>query len=390
MTPENAPKTPIDFHDPATGLLYNSVGAKNQDTLDRLEHQYSITRFVELRQPKSDAPVPRIPAPGLPAAFDERYLRQMHGFMFQDVYPWAGSTRADRSFQGSKDEPGKSGYYMSYAHYKQISHDLAAVSGQMRQENNLRGLDKEQFVKRAAYYMDHYNHVHTFAEGNGRTVQAVFFEVARQAGYKLNLTPEHREFNPARDQALIARTANPQTNIDRLEGLLRRNLKDWPGDEAKLARHHSQAQPLSGPTPAVARIEALRELKASSQVVNLRLNELRGTTPGDPLHSTFFVNLQRNIMGKPEAIGLLAPALHRQTDEAATAQATISNGPAHLERFRKAIDRTVRLFEGQGQQQQIVPKDLLDRLQKGRKEPDKGDEAAQQKSPQPRPRGPRM
>ena len=274
-------------------------------------------------------------------------------------------------------------------HFLMLS-DLAAVSGQMRQENNLRGLDKEQFVKRAAYYMDHYNHFHSFPEGNGRMVQGVFFEVARQAGYKLNLTPEHREFNPARDQALIARTGSPQTNIDRLESLLRRNLKDWPGDEAKAARDPSQAQPLSGPTPEVARIEALRELKASSQVVNLRLNELRGTTPGDPLHSTFFVNLQRNIMGKPEAIGLLAPALHRQTDEAATAQATISNGPAHLERFRKAIDRTVRLFEGQGQQQQIVPKDLLDRLQKGRKEPDKGDEAAQQKSPQPRPRGPRM
>lgn len=238
--------------------------------------------------------------------------------------------------------------------------------------------------------MDHYNHVHSFAEGNGRTVQGVFFEVARQAGYKLNLTPEHREFNPARDQALIARTANPQTNIDRLEGLLRRNLKDWPGDEAALARHPAQAQPLSGPTPEVARIEALRELKASSQVVNLRLNQLRGTTPGDPMHSAFFVNLQRNIMGKPEAIGLLAPALHRQTDEAATVQATISNGPAHLERFRRAIDHTARLFEGHDQQQQILPSDVLDKLQKGDRTLRKSEEAAQQKKPTPQRKGPKL
>jgi len=389
MPPENAPKPPVDFHDPATGLLYNSVGAKNQDQLNLLEHRLSIIRYVELRHPKSDAPVPRIPAPGLPAAFDERYLRQMHGFLFQDVYPWAGSTRADRYYQGSKDAPGGSGYYMSYAHYHQISHDLAAVSGQMQQENNLRGLDKEQFVKRAAYYLDHFNHVHSFAEGNGRTVQAVFFEVGRQAGYKFDLTPEYREFNPARDEALVGRSPNQQTNIARLEGLLRRLVTKLPGDEAALARHPSQAQPLSGPTLEVARIEALRELKASSQAVNIRLNTLRGTTEGEPMHSAFFVNFQRTIMGKPEAVQLLAPALHRQADEAATVQATISNGSAHLERFRRAIDHTARLFESH-EQQPLLPGAIQDKLQKAEKLSGKSEEATQQKAPVPKRRGPKL
>nr|GFC15855.1 hypothetical protein [Tanacetum cinerariifolium] len=174
----------------------------------------------------------------------------MHSFLFQDVYPWAGETRADRNFQGQK-RGDREGYFMSYAHYRQISPDLAAVSAQLSQENNLKGLDKDRFVKRAAYYMDHFNHIHAFREGNGRTVQAIFFELGRQAGYKLDLTPEFREFNPARDTALIAESSNPRNNIGRLEALLARLVKPRAGKEAELARDPSQARPLAEPTLAL-------------------------------------------------------------------------------------------------------------------------------------------
>lgn len=146
----NSPEPPLDFTNPADGLLYNTVGATSQSHLDRREHDLSIGRFTELRFPKSNAPAPAVPAPPTPAVFDEQYARHMHSFLFQDVYPWAGETRADRNFQGQK-KGDREGYLMSYAHYRQISPDLAAVSVQLSQENNLKGLDKDQFVKRAAY-----------------------------------------------------------------------------------------------------------------------------------------------------------------------------------------------------------------------------------------------
>lgn len=390
MYPDQASQ-PTDFTDPATGLLYNSVGAKSQDHLDRIEHDLSITRFHELRHPRSAAPTPQVPLPALPAVFNEDYARHLHGFLFQDVYPtWAGETRADRSFQGSKEAPGRAGYHMSYAHYRQLSSDLAAVSGQLSQENNLRGLGREQFVKRAAYYMDHFNHIHAFREGNGRTVQALFFELGRQAGYKVDLTPEYREFNPARDEALLGHSPNPQNNMARLEGLLNRLVKPLPGKEAELARHPSQARPLSGPTPAVARIEALRELKASSQAVSLRLNTLRQTKVGDPMHDAFFINLQRTIMANPAAIGRLAPALHRQVDEAATAPASISNGQAHLDRFRRAIDHTARLYAGQAPQQQVLPAIVQEKPLKGETKSVPAAGVPQQKAPGPKRRGPKL
>ena len=243
MSPEPAPQPPRDFTDLTTGLLYNSVGARSQDQLDRIEHDVSIVRFQELRHPQSAVPASAVPLPALPAAFNEDYIRHLHAFLFQDVYPtWAGETRADRAFQGSKEAPGRPGYYMSYAHYRQIGPDLAAVSRQLSRENNLRGLDTEQFVKRAAYYLDHFNHIHAFREGNGRTVQALFFELGRQAGYKVDLTPDFREFNPARDEALVGHSSNPKNNLGRLQSLLSRLVKPWPGKAAEVAQHPRQAR----------------------------------------------------------------------------------------------------------------------------------------------------
>lgn len=381
----NSPEPPLDFTNPADGLLYNFVGATSQSHLDRREHDLSIARLTELRFPKSNAPAPAVPAPPVPAVFNEQYARQLHSYLFQDVYPWAGETRADRSFQGQK-KGDRAGYFMSYAHYRQISPDLAAVSGQLSQENNLKGLDKDQFVQRAAYYLDHYNHIHAFREGNGRTVQALFFALGKQAGYKVDLTPEFREFNPARDAALIAESSNPRNNIGRLEGLLARLVKPLAGKEAEQARHPSLARPLTEPTLAVARIEALRELKASSQAVSIRLNELRQTKEGDPLHNALFMNIQRHITPKPEGLERMAPALHRQVEDAAQAPAKVGNGQAQLNRFSHAIDRATLYYAGQGQQlavasvvaiEQKVDNTLVSKV-------------AQQKAPEPKRRGPKL
>lgn len=355
----NPEQPPLDFANPADGLLYNTVGATSQSHLDRREHDLSIGRLTEFRFPKSNAPAPDVPAPSTPAVFNEQYARQMHSYLFQDVYPWAGETRVDRHFQGQK-KGDREGYLMSYAHYRQISPDLAAVSAQLSQENNLKGLDQDQFVKRAAYYLDHYNHIHAFREGNGRTVQALFFELGKQAGYKVDLTPEFREFNPARDAALIAESSNPRNNMGRLEGLLARLVKPRAGKEAELARHPSQARPLAEPTPAVARIEALRELKASSQAVNIRLNELRQTKEGDPMHNALFLNLQRHVTPKPEALAQLAPALHRQVEEAAQAPAKVGNGQPQLDRFSRAIDRSASLFMHQPLTVALPPQPLAE------------------------------
>ena len=381
LRPDQQP--PLDFTDPKTGLLYNLKGATSQSHLDQMEADLSTRRLHQLIQPRGTVPAPAITPPPVPLRYDEPYLRRMHAYLFQDIYPWAGETRADRNFQGQKT--AADGYYLSHANYRRITPDLAAISAQLSQENGLKGLNKETFVKRAAYYMDHYNHVHSFREGNGRTVQALFHALGKEAGYRVNLTPEKREFNPARDEALLARRLDPASNLTRLESLLRRNVQELPGREAAENRNPRHARPLSAPTPEVARIEALRELKASSQAVSLRLNEQRGPERKDVL----FLNLQAYILPNPDSITRLAPALFRQAEDAAQSPERIQNGAPQLNRFIAAITRVQQLY-APGKQlappTQTLPPPEPGKEQKGKKE----GPAETKKAPTPKRKGPSL
>ena len=108
------------------------------------------------------------------------------------------------------------------------------------------------------------------------------------------------------------------------------------------------------------------------------------------MHNAFFVNLQRNIMANPAAIARLAPALHRQVDEAATAPASITNGQAHLDRFRRAIDYTAHLFAGQAPQQRVMPAIVPEKPQKREAKAVPATEAPKLKAPASKRRGPKL
>lgn len=175
------------FTNPADGLLYNNVRATSERQLDRLEADLSIKRLLFVRAqvglagprpPVESIAGPAYAIPPTPLRFDEQYLRAMHRYLFQDVYPWAGETRQDRAFQGYKPADNvQPDHLMTYANHRCISSDMEALASQLAAENNLKGLAKPQFVERAAYYLDQFNHVHPFREGNGRTMQAVLLQL---------------------------------------------------------------------------------------------------------------------------------------------------------------------------------------------------------------------
>ncbi|QKG55030.1 Fic family protein [Hymenobacter sp. BRD67] len=196
-------------------------------------------------------------------------MRATHQHLFQDAFEWAGQTRREGNFQGVK-AADLSGIErpMHFAPYERTDERLNALGEQLRQENNLKGLPTvEAFAERAAYYFDHYNHVHAFREGNGRTLQATFSELAYQAGYQIDFSKEHPQLNPARDQGIVALHGiqHKDRDLAALRELLTRNTTPLPGPDAEAARHPNQACSLSdGPTPAVRQIEQLRELVAAA------------------------------------------------------------------------------------------------------------------------------
>jgi fido (protein-threonine AMPylation protein) len=397
------------FTNPADGLLYNNVRATSETQLDRLEADLSIKRLMFVRaqvglaaprQPVVPIVGPAYDLPPIPLNFDEQHLRAMHRYLFQDVYPWAGETRQDRGFQGYKPAVNiQADHMMTYANHRRVGDDVAAITAQLQAENNLKGLSKPQFVERAAYYLDHLNHVHAFREGNGRTMQAVLMQLGHQAGYRLDFQKVHKEFNLSRDTGIVGISTSSHENQTRLRYLLDATTSELPGAAAKAARHPSQARPLAAPTLEVAQLEALRELKASSQRVGIRHAQETGAplkdASGAAIMSPLLTYVQAAVMTRPVALTEQATLDELQKPYVVVARSAAAqlSDKAILLRYSQAVGNAVQAFRPQLTQQQPgvrVQQVMPQNEPKGENALPNLTTPKQQKASEPKRRGPKL
>jgi cell filamentation protein len=66
-----------------------------------------------------------------------------------------------------------------------IDSSAAIIFRELHDEDCLRGLHRDAFVGRLAYYLGEVNALHPFREGNGRAQRAFFGQLARDAGFTL-------------------------------------------------------------------------------------------------------------------------------------------------------------------------------------------------------------
>lgn len=245
---------------PNNEVLFNNIGATTAKELREAEGN-NIGRVGML----VDGIKP------MPGEFDAAHLKRIHKELLGNLYPWAGETRAWGQFQGHKDMPQGT---LFFSPYEQIDTRLNLLSDQLKQENQLRGLDKDQFVKRLAYYADQYNYVHPFREGNGRTLQVVVAAIGREAGYDVRLSEQQikERYNQARDTAILRKNAvNPEDNLAPLRKLFSDATTPTPGAHAEQLRHPDHARPLEAQHPAMRQAEALRALIIGSREVTEEL-----------------------------------------------------------------------------------------------------------------------
>lgn len=76
-----------------------------------------------------------------------------------------------------------------------IESSAAVIFNELRGEGFMRGLNRDAFTGRFAYYLGEVNALHPFREGNGRAQRAFFGQLAHAAGYAL--TWQH--LDPARN-----------------------------------------------------------------------------------------------------------------------------------------------------------------------------------------------
>jgi cell filamentation protein len=155
---------------PDTDVLRNKPGLRTADGLARYEYERAAWRLEEMR---------RWPPPD---RFDLEGLKRLHGHIFQDVYDWAGSIRTV--------DITKAGQMFCRPDF--IEGEGKRLADALAREEQLRGLGRAAFVERLAEHYADWNALHPFRDGNGRSTRKFFRQLAKQAGYELDLTKIER------------------------------------------------------------------------------------------------------------------------------------------------------------------------------------------------------
>ncbi len=150
---------------PGSDVLINKLNIKDNQLLSEAERKIVLTKSYELRKNSKIGD------------FDLNHFLEIHKFLFEDIYPFAGKFRNENIAKG----------YFSFAEWQYIEPEIKRLFDKLKAENYLQGRSREELVKGLAYYLSELNVLHPFREGNGRTIREFIRELAFFNGYVLDL-----------------------------------------------------------------------------------------------------------------------------------------------------------------------------------------------------------
>lgn len=107
--------------------------------------------------------------------FSKTHLFNIHRYLFEDIYPFAGKIRKEQIYKGNT---------MFYPP-NSIDNELNNVFDRIKQFKN--GFyDENALFDFTAYMMSELNIIHPFREGNGRAIREFIRQWLRKFGYSLN------------------------------------------------------------------------------------------------------------------------------------------------------------------------------------------------------------
>ena len=167
-----------------TDVLKNLLGIKDRKLLEEAEADYVTYRLKE------------VALKPLQGHYDYTHLLQMHKYIFQDIYKWAGQQRKLNIY---KEEPVLGGLSVDYSDMFDIPRDSEHVLLEMRSKP----WDKMDTHEAAIQFSDSLAklwRIHPFREGNTRTTVTFCCQYADEIG----LNPNRELFE---DNAQYVRTA---------------------------------------------------------------------------------------------------------------------------------------------------------------------------------------
>ncbi|WP_084174392.1 Fic/DOC family protein [Paenibacillus xylanexedens] len=156
---------------PNSNVLINIPGFKEQRQLDAFDRVVTLDRLrmLHLKPLKGD--------------YNRAHLCEIHRFLFQDIYPFAGVYR--------NEEIGKDSFRFANVQFLEPETDRLLL--ELKAENLLKDLNYKVFTERIAYYLAELNVLHPFREGNGRAQREFIRVLATESGYHLDFTAVEAE-----------------------------------------------------------------------------------------------------------------------------------------------------------------------------------------------------
>ena len=142
-------------------LEQNVLQIDNLEMLARAEQFVFLVRALEVEQGKFVIP-----------SFSLDGLQQLHKYLFQDVYKFAGEIR---NVQLTKEAT-------RFCQVLYILPESKRIFGEMAKEPEWETV--EVAAKRLAYFKAELNMLHPFREGNGRSIRIFIYAYAQSKGYE--------------------------------------------------------------------------------------------------------------------------------------------------------------------------------------------------------------
>lgn len=139
---------------PQTGILKNLAGIQNSEKLSQMEAEYTSLRLAELVMMNSAS------------RFDLSALCDMHYYIFQDIFEWAGKVRI---INIEKEEAVLGGISVEYSDCLDVEKAADIILNKMN-IHLWKKEDLDSVGKEFSFYLSKLWKVHPFREGNTRTI----------------------------------------------------------------------------------------------------------------------------------------------------------------------------------------------------------------------------
>ena len=184
----------VDYCYKGTNVLINKLNITNDEELYNAEMELVSLRIYELNEKP------------LKGNFDFKYLKNIHKYLFQDVYKWAGEIR--------NCNIAKQDLFCLAEHIESFGNE---VFDKLKKENYFVGYDSEETLCKLVELFADINALHPFREGNGRS-QRIFIEsLAKINGINLDLT------NVSKIEMIIASHESINGDYNKLKEIFKNN-----------------------------------------------------------------------------------------------------------------------------------------------------------------------